>query len=162
MLLNKQDTREKITNIKDFMNTLINDLELQPLSKEQLNDLRNTIKLYSTYSLNMPLKLKLKKILNITDDIQLNNISNKIKNTIGKYNLEVSSAGIERKLKTLHHFICSVGEKVKIKEYSTEIFKGELIQASEDGSLKIKDDTQIYPIKFDDVLSASTYYEWKK
>ena len=80
----------------------------------------------------------------------------------GKYNLEVSSAGIERKLKTLHHFICSVGEKVKIKEYSTEIFKGELIQASEDGSLKIKDDTQIYPIKFDDVLSASTYYEWKK
>ena len=37
----------------------------------------------------------------------------------GKYNLEVSSVGVERKLKTLRHFIYSVGEKVKIKEYST-------------------------------------------
>ncbi len=81
----------------------------------------------------------------------------------GKYKLEVSSPGIERKLKTLNHFIGSVGENVKIKEYSMEIVKGELVQADEDGTLTIKDtqgDTQT--VKFDDVLAASTYYKWKK
>ncbi len=80
----------------------------------------------------------------------------------GKYKLEVSSPGIERKLKTLNHFMGSIGENVKIKEYSTETVKGELIDALEDGTLTIKDkngDTQI--VKYDDVLSASTYYEWK-
>jgi len=80
----------------------------------------------------------------------------------GKYNLEVSSVGVERKLKTLHHFICSVGEKVKIKEYSTKTFKGKLIEASKDGTLKIKNNKNIYTTKFDNILSASTYYEWKK
>ncbi|MCK5110007.1 MAG: ribosome maturation factor RimP [Arcobacteraceae bacterium] len=81
----------------------------------------------------------------------------------GKYKLEVSSPGIERKLKTLNHFIGSVGENVKIKEYSMEIVKGELVQADEDGTLTIKDmqgDTQT--VKFDDVLSASTTFKWKK
>ena len=80
----------------------------------------------------------------------------------GKYNLEVSSVGVERKLKTLHHFICSVGEKVKIKEYSTKTFKGKLIEASKDGTLKIKNNKNIYTTKYDNILSASTYYEWKK
>jgi len=80
----------------------------------------------------------------------------------GKYNLEVSSVGVERKLKTLHHFICSVGEKVKIKEYSTKTFKGKLIEANKDGTLKIKNNKNIYTTKFDNILSASTYYEWEK
>lgn len=80
----------------------------------------------------------------------------------GKYKLEVSSPGIERKLKTLHHFICSVGSNVKIKEYSMDITKGELIEALEDGTLKIKDkNSEIITIKFDDILSAATYFEWK-
>jgi ribosome maturation factor RimP len=80
----------------------------------------------------------------------------------GKYNLEVSSVGVERKLKTLRHFIYSVGEKVKIKEYSTKTFKGELIEANKDGTLKIKNNKNIYTTKFDNILSASTYYEWEK
>ena len=33
----------------------------------------------------------------------------------GKYNLEVSSPGIERKLKKPEHFIASIGELVKVK-----------------------------------------------
>jgi len=81
----------------------------------------------------------------------------------GKYNLEVSSPGIERKLKTLNHFLCSIGENIKIKEYSTETIKGKLIDVLEDGTIHIQDNkNDIQTTKFDDILSASTYFEWKK
>jgi len=81
----------------------------------------------------------------------------------GKYKLEVSSPGIERKLKTLNHFMGSIGDNVKIKEYSTEILKGELLEVLEDGTITIKDkDGDIQTTSFDDVLSASTYFEWTK
>jgi ribosome maturation factor RimP len=79
----------------------------------------------------------------------------------GKYNLEVSSPGIERKLKTLHHFKSSVGEKVKIKEYSSETFKGKILSVSDEGVITVDDINQgETEIKFDDILSASTYFEW--
>lgn len=81
----------------------------------------------------------------------------------GEYNLEVSSPGIERKLKTLHHFKCSIGDNVKIKEYSTDTIKGELLSVEEDGTITIKDqEGDELKTKFDEVLSASTYFEWKK
>ncbi len=81
----------------------------------------------------------------------------------GKYTLEVSSPGIERKLTTLHHFKCSIGSNVKIKEYSTEVFKGKLLEVLNDGIIKIDDiNSDIQTIKFNDILSASTYYEWNK
>jgi ribosome maturation factor RimP len=81
----------------------------------------------------------------------------------GKYNLEVSSPGIERKLKTLHHFACSIGSDVKIKLYSTEVQKGKLLEVSDDGLIAIEDlDKNRVDIKFDDILSAATYYDWNK
>jgi len=80
----------------------------------------------------------------------------------GKYTLEVSSPGIERKLKTLHHFQCSIGSNVKIKNYANEVIKGELISATTDGILQIDENSEIKEIKYDDVLSASTYYDWNK
>jgi len=81
----------------------------------------------------------------------------------GKYKLEVSSPGIERKLKTLNHFMCSIGDSVKIKEYSTQTLKGELVDVLEDGTITIKDkDGDIQTINFDDILSAATYFEWKR
>ncbi|MCD4757028.1 MAG: ribosome maturation factor RimP [Arcobacteraceae bacterium] len=81
----------------------------------------------------------------------------------GKYNLEVSSPGIERKLKTLYHFSCSIGSNVKIKEYSSKVTKGKLLEVSEDGLVVIEDlDKNRVQIKFDDILSAATYYDWNK
>jgi len=81
----------------------------------------------------------------------------------GKYNLEVSSPGIERKLKTLHHFKCSVGSNVKIKEYSTEVLKGKLLDVADDGTIKIDDiNNGIQTTNFEDILSASTYFDWNK
>jgi len=80
----------------------------------------------------------------------------------GKYTLEVSSPGIERKLKTLHHFECSVGSSVKMKNYDTEVFKGEILSVK-DGVIRFKDLAEnIQEIKYDDILSASTYFDWNK
>ena len=81
----------------------------------------------------------------------------------GKYNLEVSSPGIERKLKTLHHFKCSIGSDLKVKEYSTNTFKGKLLEVLDDGVIIIDDINEgKRNINYDDILSASTYYNWNK
>ncbi len=80
----------------------------------------------------------------------------------GEYNLEVSSPGIERKLKTLDHFKCSIGENVKIKEYSTEVIKGELLDVTDEGVISVKDESgEELKTNFSDVLAASTYFDWK-
>lgn len=80
----------------------------------------------------------------------------------GEYNLEVSSPGIERKIKTLAHFQCSIDENVKVKNYATETIRGKLTEVTDDGVITIKDEEgNESTINFDDVLSASTYFKWK-
>ena len=79
----------------------------------------------------------------------------------GKYNLEVSSPGLERKLTSLHHFKCSIGDDVKIKEFSGDNLKGKLTNVSEDGAIKIKTlDGEEKVISLDSISSAATYFEW--
>ncbi len=79
----------------------------------------------------------------------------------GKYNLEVSSPGIERKLKTLHHFKCSIGADLKIKSHSKGKLKGKLVSVSEDEIITIIDaDNNEEKVEFSDIISASTYFEW--
>ena len=77
----------------------------------------------------------------------------------GVYNLEVSSPGIERKLKTKDHFKASIGEKVKVKDIATEVYKGELLSA-DDEKILIKTEFGEESIDYDSILSASTYFEW--
>ena len=77
----------------------------------------------------------------------------------GEYNLEVSSPGIERKLKNKNHFIASIGEKIKVKDFSTETYKGELILADEE-KIIIKTEFGQEELSYDNILSASTYFEW--
>ena len=77
----------------------------------------------------------------------------------GEYILEVSSPGIERKLRKKEHFIASVGEKVKIKNFATEVFKGELIFA-DDQKIIVKTEFADEEITYDSILSAATYFEW--
>ena len=77
----------------------------------------------------------------------------------GEYILEVSSPGIERKLRKKEHFIASVGEKVKIKNFATEVYKGELIFADNE---KVIVETEFgkEEITYDNILAAATYFEW--
>ena len=77
----------------------------------------------------------------------------------GEYILEVSSPGIERKLRTKEHFNASVGEKVKVKDFATETYKGELIFA-DDQKIIVKTEFADEEITYDSILSAATYFEW--
>ena len=77
----------------------------------------------------------------------------------GNYNLEVSSPGIERKLKRSEHYIASVGEKIQVKDYDKEIVVGTLKSADEDGIVLLTENEEL-TISYDDISSASTYYEW--
>lgn len=79
----------------------------------------------------------------------------------GKYFLEVSSPGIERKLKIFEHMKASVGELVKGKEYSTEKFDGKVISVDDKKNITFEDkDGDTFIINYDDILSASTYYNF--
>ena len=75
------------------------------------------------------------------------------------YTLEVSSPGIERKLKNKDHFKGSVGEKVKIKDFETEVYKGELILADNE-KIIVKTPDGDKEIPYNNILAASTYFEW--
>ena len=77
----------------------------------------------------------------------------------GVYNLEVSSPGIERRLKKPQHFIVSLGEKIKLKDFEKNTIKGELVFA-DDSEIKIKTEHGEEIIAYDEISSASTYFEW--
>ena len=77
----------------------------------------------------------------------------------GEYVLEVSSPGIERKLRTKEHFKASIGEKVKIKNFATEVFKGQLILADNE-KIIVRTEFGDDEITYDSILSAATYFEW--
>lgn len=77
----------------------------------------------------------------------------------GKYNLEVSSPGIERKLKKLQHYKGSIGALVRVKDFDKKISKGKLLEVDDSG-IKIDAQEGVETISHDDISSASTYYEW--
>ncbi|BCD61610.1 ribosome maturation factor RimP [Nitratiruptor sp. YY08-26] len=77
----------------------------------------------------------------------------------GDYNLEVSSPGIERKLKKLSHFENSIGEKVRITTIDGEVYEGELVGV-EDKKIMLQTSQGKISIDFDNISSAKTYFEW--
>lgn len=77
----------------------------------------------------------------------------------GKYNLEVSSPGIERKLKKLSHYQASVGENVRVKDFDKNVIKGKLVDVT-DNEITIQTEHGEEKIAYDEISSASTYFEW--
>lgn len=77
----------------------------------------------------------------------------------GNYNLEVSSPGIERKLKTKEHYQASIGENVKVKDIATEVYKGKLLDA-DDKKITVETEFGKEEIEYDMILSGSTYFQW--
>ena len=77
----------------------------------------------------------------------------------GKYNLEVSSPGIERKLKKPRHYIASIGSLIRVKDFDKNVLKGKL-ESANDIEIKVKIEDEIQTIAYNDISSASTYYEW--
>ncbi len=77
----------------------------------------------------------------------------------GEYRLEVSSPGIERKLKNLDHFRLSIGEKVKLVLTDKTKVRGELKNVEGD-RIVIETEEGLRDIAFDDIAKASTFFEW--
>jgi ribosome maturation factor RimP len=79
----------------------------------------------------------------------------------GKYTLEVSSPGIDRKLTSIEHFKNSIDELVKLKltdgtksKYKILKVEGKTITLYDKGEKVEKE------IEFSDVVKAKTYFEW--
>ncbi len=77
----------------------------------------------------------------------------------GNYNLEVSSPGIERKLKKPSHFENSVGEIVHIVLDDGTQLKGKLKEVKYP-KLIIKTEHGEEKIDMNEIASAKTYFEW--
>ena len=78
-----------------------------------------------------------------------------------EYNLEVSSPGIERKLKTTKHFILSIGEMLKIKDFNGDVIKGRLIKA-DNNEIFLSTKHGEESISYDEISTASTFFQWNK
>jgi len=77
----------------------------------------------------------------------------------GRYRLEVSSPGIERKLTKPVHFKHAIGEKVKLKIVGGDKLKGLLKSADNEGIVvetKAGDESYSYA----DLNTCKTYFEW--
>ncbi len=79
----------------------------------------------------------------------------------GKYTLEVSSPGIERKLTNINHFKNSIDELVKIKLSDGSKFKAKIIKVQDNTiTLYDKSEKKDKYIDFKDIIKAKTYFEW--
>ena len=78
----------------------------------------------------------------------------------GKYNLEVSSPGVERKLKTPKHFQASVDEFVEIKDFSKNKTKGKLVFADDEKITLLLEDESSVDFLYSDISQAKTYFQW--
>lgn len=78
----------------------------------------------------------------------------------GEYRLEVSSPGIERRLKTLEHFQQSIGEKVLLSTVEKEKIEGELIAVDGDVIVVDSKESGKHSIPFRTISKARTFFEW--
>jgi len=88
------------------------------------------------------------------------------------YTLEVTSPGLERTLRTPHHFARAVGETVKVKtrpsaagDDAERRLEGELAAADDDGiTVRTGVDDEGVPVErrvaYDDIERARTTFEW--
>jgi len=77
----------------------------------------------------------------------------------GKYTLEVSSPGLERKLSKPQHFQHAVGEKIKFKIIGVDKGKGILISADAEGiTVETKQGKETYD--YGQLGTVKTYIEW--
>lgn len=80
------------------------------------------------------------------------------------YQLEVTSPGLERKLRRPSHFSKSVGREVVVKadlDGGTATLRGILTQAT-DTSITIETEQGAMTVPYGDVASARTVFRWQK
>ena len=83
----------------------------------------------------------------------------------GSYTMEVSSPGLERKLRRPRHYEKSVGATVKVKtrsEIEGERHHQGVLEAAEADSFVVEVEGASRRIPYDDVTSARTVFVWEK
>jgi ribosome maturation factor RimP len=75
------------------------------------------------------------------------------------YRLEVSSPGIERKLKKPIHFQHAIGEKIKLKIIGGDKLQGALKSADEKG-IVVETKEGDRSLEYGVLSTAKTYFEW--
>jgi ribosome maturation factor RimP len=83
----------------------------------------------------------------------------------GAYTMEVSSPGLERKLRRPRHYEKSVGAEVKVKtrpEVAGERLHTGTLVAAEERAFVMEVDGNQRRIDYDDVTSARTVFVWEK
>ena len=79
----------------------------------------------------------------------------------GKYLLEVSSPGIERKLKKIEHLKASVGENIRGKLSDGERFQGELLSFDDQNNFSFQgEDGIVFVYNYSQIVSCATYFNW--
>jgi ribosome maturation factor RimP len=89
----------------------------------------------------------------------------------GRYSLEVSSAGLERPLRTPAHFVGAVGETISVKTVpgsdGPRRLRGRLVRAAGPGnggaSIDVRVDTpdgELHTVAYADIDKARTVFEW--
>lgn len=82
------------------------------------------------------------------------------------YILEVASAGLERQLKNISLFKKYIGENVLIKLYKKQDGKkeleGKLVDVTDNNEIVIECNNSNISIKFADIATANTIYDFKK
>lgn len=79
------------------------------------------------------------------------------------YQLEVSSPGLERKLRRPAHFHKSIGREVHVKariDGTTSVAKGELISSDEESIVVLTEDGEV-ELPHADITSAKTVFRWQ-
>ena len=83
----------------------------------------------------------------------------------GAYTLELTSPGLERKLRLPSHYAKSVGRQAKVKTKveidGARTHRGEIASVDDEG-LTLTIDGGARRIEFDDVVSARTVFVWDK
>ena len=82
----------------------------------------------------------------------------------GSYRFEVSSPGLERKLRRPEHFMKSLGREVTVKVSQGGVkatLRGELDEADE-GSFTVDAGENRQTVSYEDVLAAKTVFRWEK
>lgn len=82
----------------------------------------------------------------------------------GQYRLEVSSPGLERKLKRPSHYLKSVGREVvvKVREGDATINLSGVLTSADDHTFTVEEAQGPRVVRYQDVISARTVFRWEK
>ncbi len=106
-------------------------------------------------------------IMEIADCEKVNNAIEPILDDVDlikeQYFLEVSSSGLEKKLRKLEHYEKQIGNKIEVKLFTKidnkKVIEG-ILSKVENDCIELQEDEKEIKIAFDQIASGKTIYEW--